>query len=202
MPRIADGVGWRLSYRRFDANGDGFLSLDEFGRMLGAMSSSELSSAQVEQMYNSLMALGDGTIKPEDLQQMLYLTTERRRAEAAQQSGLDIIEDDHEAHLARLARTWESVRHAVSLEQDVERWSHYSSPECLMLIIKIQARFRGLVLRARKAAGEMEEQMMTAEMKRALLSGDRMARHPGAPAASEVVEGSGAEATSWRAEPN
>ena len=138
-------------FRRYDSNGDGLLSLEEFKTMLKAMSGAQLRAAQVDSMYNTLMSLGDGTIKPEDLQQVLYVLDERTRAEAAHASGLELTDGtiDHDENLARLAHTWESMRNAVSLEADTERWALYNSPAVVTLIIHIQARFRALIVRAR-----------------------------------------------------
>jgi len=187
-------------FRKFDFNGDGVLSMSEFTRMLTALSSSTLTRAQLEQMYNTLMGLGDGQIKPEDLQQILYVMTARQKAEVARQSGLEFTEADtidHDFNLAKLTRTWESMRNTVSLENDPERWAYYNSPPVISLIIQIQAGCRRLLVTTRKRAAEIEEPEQSPQARRASLTGERVPRHPGASFA-EVGAVAKLTLASWR----
>ena len=69
-------------FRKFDTNGDGVLSLSEFRHLLHALYARKTSRGQEEQMYNALVRLGDGSIRAEHLQEMLYVFSERQKAES------------------------------------------------------------------------------------------------------------------------
>ena len=114
-------------FRKFDTNGDGVLSLSEFRHLLYALYAKKTSHGQEEQMFNALVRLGDGAIRAEHLQEMLYVFSERRKADVAKQrvvgDGHILVGDGHpcagegaqdgaaaEDELARLAHTWVAVR--------------------------------------------------------------------------------------------
>jgi len=178
----------RALFERFDYNGDGVLSASEFHSMLGAMSSVRLTRAEAEQMYQALVSLGGGVIHPDDLQQMLHVKSERQRAHDAQRSGDATLDLRADEALAALARTWEAVRNAVALEFDAERWAYLSSPAVIAMLVRVQARCRGLLLRARRRATRQEEASLAPDLVRSTLVGERMPRPPGMAAASPVEE--------------
>ena len=110
-------------FRKFDTNGDGVLSLSEFRHLLHALYARKTSRGQEEQMYNALVRLGDGSIRAEHLQEMLYVFSERQKADAAKHRAQVLEGDGHpilgegaqygafaEDELARLAHTWVAVR--------------------------------------------------------------------------------------------
>ena len=142
------------AFVKYDEDGDGDLSKAEFRALVLDLSRGTLKPTQMDNMYESLKAIGDGKIKPYELHQMLYVMTSKQKAELMAPSKLDITDDDidHEAQIAKLAYDWESVRNAMSVEPDVERMTHFKMPSTLGMIIKVQSAFRGLLTRTKQQA--------------------------------------------------
>ena len=71
------------------------------------------------------------------------------------------------------------VRNAVTLEMDPERLALYKTPAVLSLVVRIQARMRGLLQRARcrgHGAHAEEERSLPIELRRGALMGERSPR--------------------------
>jgi len=152
------------AFIKYDEDGDGDLSKAEFRALVLDLSRGALKPTQMDNMYDSLKAIGDGKIKPYELHQMLYVMTSKQKAELMAPSRLDITDDeiDHEAQIAKLAYDWESVRNAMSVEPDVERMTHFRMPSTLGMIIKVQSAFRGLITRTKQQA-KVDEPAAAAE---------------------------------------
>lgn len=166
----------RVLFNRYDQNGDGHLSLDEFSQMLADIEPwhERLPAPRVEQMYNTLLSIGNGAIGVEDLQQMLYERhmNERQMTGALQPSGIQLAMADVEQSLefTKLTHAWESVRNAVTVNISDERMRHIT--DNLPMIIRLQSHMRGLKMRLRRRA-VVEDGSPDPKLKRATLKGQR-----------------------------
>jgi len=92
---LLDGQRRKLdaAFTRYDIDGDGRLSLDEFEAMLPEvhdLTAFPMSKAQQAKIYNDLLVLGDGHIRQADLQQLLYVATTKDHAQRIEPLNLQV----------------------------------------------------------------------------------------------------------------
>ena len=76
------------AFGKYDIDGDGQLSLSEFKAMLSEIHQGEVDD--VENLYHTLIAMGEGTVQLEDLTQMLHIKTTREHAAATEHHSLEL----------------------------------------------------------------------------------------------------------------
>lgn len=85
-----------------------------------------MSESEVAELYRDCLALGDGTIRQPDLQQLLFVFVEKQTAQRMQHRSLEVSSDLQRnksgKDLAELVRVWDSVRMSTDQsEPDEER---------------------------------------------------------------------------------
>ena len=121
-----------------------------------------LSQEETAQLFDRLVAVGDGEVRPADLKEYLADQIAREKAGEGNLVSIEIADDAHkateEARMRELAEGWDSVRASYSADGDVAvdeaDMAHYRTN--LGAILRVQARWVGRLARirsAKKAAG-------------------------------------------------
>ena len=106
------------AFAKYDLDGDGRISLDEFHEMLPDLydlKANPMSAQEQEMLYDNLIALGGGQIRQADLDKLLFVA--RSKSNAKRQAScrqLELADPQQEAEekekLAEIVAMWDSVR--------------------------------------------------------------------------------------------
>jgi len=133
-------------FKKYDADLDGNLSIGEFGSLLDDICPA-LTTLQIENMFSSLMAIGEGKIQAEHLSSMVTQMDHRRQAERMGGPTEGLEEGGvSEAEMMRMTRAWDAVRVAAD-SMDPARLLHFE--QAGPIIVKVQAHWRAQLTRAR-----------------------------------------------------
>ena len=129
---------------RYDIDGDGHISYSEFKLLVADLHDCEkhpISAEQMESMYDTLNAQGDGTIDYNDLMAMLSAMHRKEKAKHDLPSNLELqslSEEEAEAQLRELTVGWNSARQTTlpAEEPGEERKAFFKAR--LEVIVKIQ----------------------------------------------------------------
>jgi Ca2+-binding EF-hand superfamily protein len=147
------------SFARYDTDGDGKISLGEFGPLLADVHDLEaypISHDETAQLYANLIALGNGKICASDLGRMLHAIRQRHRMARMPPPSLEIGTSEaqaaHEFELRELSNDWDMVRMSTSEHPlGSERVEHFE--RCVGHIVRLQRVWMRRLKRIRETGG-------------------------------------------------
>ena len=82
-----------------------------------------ISAEEMEHLYRTCVSLGDGEVRPTDLNQLLHIHTQKERASTMQPSNLEVAAPEHSndgvRELARMASQWDVMRLSTAAEAEL-----------------------------------------------------------------------------------